>query len=238
MWNGLRTQEALEGGVFSRRHPLSVGTAEEPVPYNSKPEDRDSYKGKQFGIGASKPEPCKPLFEGEQYVDRLPYRELQPEKPGKARRQPPIMHAFLTSDYSKRDEFSLTVRMEQHREIIKASGGGHEARVQKEAEAKLAAARKGASPDAAAAASERQAGSGGGSAGRKAEGKLLFDLVYEGEAELCIKAKRDTRNPTVLSPERNLGPYRTTVRAAHTAPPAGGSKVSPPRYGIKRAEFT
>ncbi len=32
--------------------------------------------------------------------------------------------AFLTSDYSKRDEFSLTVRMEQHREIIKASGGG------------------------------------------------------------------------------------------------------------------
>ncbi len=28
MWNGLRTQEALEGGVFSRRHPLSVGTAE------------------------------------------------------------------------------------------------------------------------------------------------------------------------------------------------------------------
>lgn len=65
----------------------------------------------------------------------------------------------------------------------------HEARVQKEAEAKLAAARKGASPDAAAAASERQAGSGGGSAGRKAEGKLLFDLVYEGEAELCIKAR-------------------------------------------------
>lgn len=40
----------------------------------------------------------------------------------------------------------------------------------------------------------------------------------------CAQAKRDTRNPTVLSPERNLGPYRTTVRAAHTAPPAGGSK--------------
>lgn len=65
----------------------------------------------------------------------------------------------------------------------------HEARVQKEAEAKLAAARKGASPDAAAGGAEQQAGSAaGGSAGRKAEGKLLFDLVYEGEAELCIKA--------------------------------------------------
>lgn len=28
MWNGLRTQEALEGGVFSRRAPLLVGTEE------------------------------------------------------------------------------------------------------------------------------------------------------------------------------------------------------------------
>ena len=109
MWNGLRTQEALEGGVFSRRQPLSVGTVEcgaklessmraskprprlaarrgrarslpacpnrhppptctrppcrEPVPYSSKPEERDSYKGKQFGIGTSKPDAFKPLFE-------------------------------------------------------------------------------------------------------------------------------------------------------------------------------
>ncbi len=46
-------------------HPMAAPTnpCREPVPYNSKPEDRDSYKGKQFGIGASKPEPCKPLFE-------------------------------------------------------------------------------------------------------------------------------------------------------------------------------
>ncbi|PRW57768.1 flagellar associated [Chlorella sorokiniana] len=219
MWNGLRTQEALEGGVFSRRQPLSVGTTEEPVPYSSKLEDRDSYKGKQFSVSPTKPEPFKPLFEGEQFIDRLPYRELQPEKPGKG---------FMTSDYSKRDEFSLTVRMEQHREIIK-----HEARVQKEAEAKLAAAHGGASSGASGSAAEQQAGCNG-SPGRKADGKLLFDLVYEGEAELCIKAKRDTRNPTALSPERKLGPYSTTARTSHTAPPA----VSPPRYGIKRVDFT
>ena len=91
------------------------------------------------------------------------------------------------------------------------------------------------------------------------------------------QAKRDTRNPTALSHERNLGPYRTTARATHTAPPAGrvlarlrekyrckpswppgpalmsvtvvcawcsmspcnpDAAVSPPRYGIKRADFT
>ena len=155
--------------------------------------------------------------------------------------------------------------------------------MQKAAEAKLAAARSSASgsPDSDGSAAQQQAGSGG-SLGRKAGGKLLFDLVYEGEADLCIKvrellavhavsaagwllaaagmafqsrhngcrswagtqqwqqqggsaasapfssistrpqAKRDTRNPTALSPERNLGPYRTTARATHTAPPAGG----------------
>lgn len=38
----------------------------------------------------------------------------------------------------------------------------------------------------------------------------------------ALQAKRDTRNPTALSPQRNVGPYRTTVRTTHTAPPAGG----------------
>lgn len=32
------------------------------MPYSSKPEERDSYKGKQFGIGTSEPEAFKPLF--------------------------------------------------------------------------------------------------------------------------------------------------------------------------------
>lgn len=33
------------------------------MPYVSKPEDRDSFKGKQFSVASSKPEPFKPLFE-------------------------------------------------------------------------------------------------------------------------------------------------------------------------------
>lgn len=52
-----------------------------------------------------------PLFEGDVWAERLPYRELQPEKPERG---------FHTSDYSKRDEFSLSIRMEQHRQQIKA----------------------------------------------------------------------------------------------------------------------
>lgn len=37
---------------------------------------------------------------------------------------PPCTAGFLTSDFCKRDEFSLSIRMEQHRDIIKVSGGG------------------------------------------------------------------------------------------------------------------
>lgn len=36
------------------------------------------------------------------------------------------------------------------------------------------------------------------------------------------QAKRDTRNPTVLSKERRPGPWKTHASLTHTAPPAGG----------------
>ena len=140
----------------------------------------------------------------------------------------------------------------------------HEARVQKLAEQKLAASGAGAAAAAAAAAS----------AAPKAakQAPLLFDLVFEGETELCIKvggamrrkgsahgggvrgkcttlpalpaclryvsvsepplprsqAKRDTRNPTMLSTERQLGSFRTTnsvhqaAVTAHSPPKAAG----------------
>ncbi|KAL4433934.1 hypothetical protein ABPG75_000375 [Micractinium tetrahymenae] len=206
MWNGLRTQEALEGGVFTRKAPLLVGTEDDPRPYDAKVPDRDSYRGKQFGTQAPRPlfdAACKPLYEKETYVDRLPYHELQPEKPSKG---------FMTSDFSKRDEFSLTLRAEQHRQQIK-----HETRVHKLAEAKLVArpgaVAKGQAPAAAALP--------------KKGAPLLFDLVYAGDAGLCIKAKRDTRNPTALSMERRIGPWKTTnsiTQAAVLAPAAASSQ--------------
>jgi hypothetical protein len=120
MHNGQRTQEALEG-TFGRTAFLLVGTEDTPCPYtSSNAPHRDAYGGKQFGIAPTRTgkhpthdffEPgFKPLFERDAWQERLPYRELQPEKPDRG---------FLTADYCKRDEFSLTIRMEQHRQQIK-----------------------------------------------------------------------------------------------------------------------
>jgi len=47
--------------------------------------------------------------QGAKYTDRLKYQETQP------------MHkkGFLTSDFSRRDEFSMTFRTEQYRTLLK-----------------------------------------------------------------------------------------------------------------------
>lgn len=52
-------------------------------------------------------EPC--VLQGAKYVDRLKYQETQPtHKKG-----------FQTSDFSRRDEFSMTFRTEQYRTLLK-----------------------------------------------------------------------------------------------------------------------
>ena len=49
------------------------------------------------------------LPQGAKYIDRLKYQETQPtHKKG-----------FLTSDFSRRDEFSMTFRTEQYRTLLK-----------------------------------------------------------------------------------------------------------------------
>lgn len=48
------------------------------------------------------------------------------------------------------------------------------------------------------------------------------------------QAKRDTTNPTALSPERDLGPLRTTAGDAHADP----GVVAPPKHGIRQVPFT
>lgn len=52
----------------------------------------------------------KLLFQDLPYVDRLMYAQLQPEKPAKG---------FHTSDYSRRDEFTMTFRTDQYRDLLK-----------------------------------------------------------------------------------------------------------------------
>ena len=53
--------------------------------------------------------------QGDKFTDRVMYKETQPNKPTKG---------FLTSDYSKRDEFSNTVRTAQYRELLTVRGWG------------------------------------------------------------------------------------------------------------------
>lgn len=59
MNNNSRAQNALLAhckGVFSNPGWLNHGTSDEPVPYMAKPggADRDAFKGKQFGVAATK----------------------------------------------------------------------------------------------------------------------------------------------------------------------------------------
>lgn len=49
-------------------------------------------------------------MQGDKFVDRIRYKELQGDNKKKG---------FLTSDFSKRDEFSNTVRTAQWREQLK-----------------------------------------------------------------------------------------------------------------------
>ena len=52
--------------------------------------------------------------QGDPYVDRIRYKELQPEK----------KKGFYTSDFNKRDEFTNTIRTEQWREQLKVRAWG------------------------------------------------------------------------------------------------------------------
>lgn len=54
---------------------------------------------------------CSPTLQGDKYVDKQRYKESQPDK----------KKGFLTSDFSKRDEFSNTIRTNQWREQLTVS---------------------------------------------------------------------------------------------------------------------
>ncbi len=55
--------------------------------------------------------PC-PWRQGAPYVDRLKYAEQGQEMPGRG---------FHTSDFMRRDEFTMTFRTEQYRTLLKVS---------------------------------------------------------------------------------------------------------------------
>ena len=91
----------------------------DPLPYAPKGNVGDQYRGKQMGTVPAKlgrlpktyfEKELKCLFQDLPYVDRVMYAQLQPEKPAKG---------FHTSDYSRRDEFTMTFRTDQYRDLLK-----------------------------------------------------------------------------------------------------------------------
>jgi len=118
MNNNMATERA-HVGVFSISSYITIGD-----PYAKKSDADPRLKGKQFsaefpkeGLGGARPNNSlfdrehKWLFGGEKYIDRTMYLKTQPPDQRKK--------AFLSSDASRRDEFTLDIETEKWRERIK-----------------------------------------------------------------------------------------------------------------------
>lgn len=121
MNNGLLTERALLG-VFNTTSYINFGTADDPLPYPTVDVERSNYKGKQLALPTAKkgmqPDGTNHIFfqqehpwvfDGCPYIDRNMYIESQPER----------YKGFLSSDFSKTDEFSLDIRTEQYRDQLR-----------------------------------------------------------------------------------------------------------------------
>jgi len=130
------------------------------------------------------------VSEGVEYQDKIMYKDLQKEK----------KKGFLTGDFKRRDEFSLNFTTEQYRERLKQ-------------EAKHTASSTAAAYKEMKSAMESELAAGGGASAAKTlkQKPNLYDLVYDGNEAYPTAVKnsmisgRDTKNPTQLSWERNLG---------------------------------
>lgn len=204
-------------GVFGKSSYISLGTAEKPENYVKKGSERASYLGKQFNTVPPKEgrtvdtyfeKEFRGLSQNDKYTDMWRYKDTQPDK----------KKGFLTSDFSKRDEFSNTIRTEQWREQLR----------QEEQYSKKALGLLGGT------AEQQQGGSGyTPTATRQAEDEtLLYDLVFDKEEagfSGASRTHRDTKNRTLLSHERALGDKMTTTGLAFR-PPEHHSK---PEYANK-----
>ncbi|KAK9824217.1 hypothetical protein WJX72_008614 [[Myrmecia] bisecta] len=204
-------------GVFSKTSYIGIGNKDKPEPFVHKLPERDGFKGKQMVTVTTKTGRTPDTFfekkhlyvsEGAPYLDRLKYQDTQKVK----------KKGFCTSDYSRRDEFSMTFRTEQYRQLLK-----QEDKFAKRALEMLSTADKDGTTTYLTAslqpAQEHQ----------DEDPVFLYDLVYEKEDNHksgASKVSRDTKNPTMLSHERKFGKYRTTTRIAHTAP----EEFSKPEY--------
>ncbi|EFJ33042.1 hypothetical protein SELMODRAFT_407154 [Selaginella moellendorffii] len=117
MNKNLLTERALRD-VFEITSYITVGTEDNPFEYGHRPPLPSQLTGKQFMTNPGKHGKTIDVYfqkehpwvsDGDPYADRIMYAELQPER----------YKGFLTSDFSKRDEFSNVVRTNQYREQLK-----------------------------------------------------------------------------------------------------------------------
>lgn len=206
MNNNKNDQTALLAGckgVFSGTSYITIGNAEKPEMYAPKAPTRTNFAGKQFlaaplkegrtiDVYFEKKHPW--ISDTDTYKDRLKYSELQGTDSKKK--------GFLTSDFSKRDEFSNTIRTEQWREQLKSEG----------VFAKKSLEMHGNSTTEHFVETTA----------RPSENKpFLYDLVFEKddpEFNGAGKTHRHTNNKTFHTKDRNLGNMTTTAALAYNAP--------------------
>lgn len=191
-------------GVFSKTSYITIGTKEKPEDYEKKGTLRANFGGKQFGTAPPKEglaggatndvffeKKHNWIADGDKYIDRLRYKESQPDK----------KKGFLTSDFSKRDEFSNTIRTEQWREQLKAEGKH--------------------SSKALEMLGENAGVTATFNTTKSYDDAMLYDLIHEKDDPTfdgASKTHRDTKNPTMLAKDRQLGTMATTSLIAFQAP--------------------
>lgn len=120
MNNNLVTERALRD-VFETTSYINVGLQDNPLEYGLKPPIRSCENGKQFGTEVLKhgripsvlfQKEWPQVSDGDTFQDHSRYVDTQHER----------FKGFLDSDFSKRDEFSNTIRTEQYREQLKFDG--------------------------------------------------------------------------------------------------------------------
>jgi hypothetical protein len=138
------------------------------------------------------------LGDGDKYSDKLMYKDTQPPESKKK--------GFGTSDFSKRDEFSNTIRTAQYREQL---------------DKELIFTKK--ILDVGTSAAEMEAALT--SPTPKPE-ILMYDLVFEKESPSMLvspgasKTHRDTQNKTRISHDRDFGGQLTVNNLTYQAPQA------------------
>ncbi|KXZ56178.1 hypothetical protein GPECTOR_1g153 [Gonium pectorale] len=188
-------------GVFSKTSYITMGTDGKPEEYGKKIPMRPAYGGKHMGTAPPKEGKTVDVYfekkhnwisSGDPYVDRIRYKDIQTEK----------KRGFQTSDFSKRDEFTNTIRTEQWREQLKGENQHAKKALDMFAEA--------AGMDTIPTTVQRSGPE-----------VFTYDQVYDKEDPNfhgASRTHRDTKNRTQLSRERQHGELMTTTGLAFQAP--------------------